>query len=586
MYGLGKVTAAAALQLFSLYASTSAGSLPSHIENLVKKQVPAEPEGVKTITSPSGTTIRYKEPGICETTPGVNSYSGYVDLDEDTHMFFWFFEARHNPDEAPLTLWLNGGPGSDSLIGLFEELGPCNVTHNGTSVVNPFAWNEVSNLLFLSQPLGVGFSYATKVTGVINQTTGLPVNSSTPDGRYSDVDPYRFDTTELAAKGTWEVLQGFIQNLPCLDETVKSRNFNLWTESYGGHYGPTFFRYFYEQNALIQNGSVPGVELTFHTLGIINGIISERIQAPYYPELACFPRPLSAFQAWSDTGKPKMHLITNSFYTPVKNTYGIPAINQSIYEYMKMNYYFPGGCRDSIDACFEQDRSTPDGQAVCSQATAICRSLVESPYYVVSGRNPYDIRAQDDAEIPPGYWVDFLNTPEVQNALAVDINYTSTSSDQIYIGFDYSGDFVYPNLFQDLEALLDYGLRIALVYGDADYICNWMGGEAISLAVNYTNTAEFATAGYAPFVVEEVEYGESRQYGNFSFTRVYDSGHEVPYYQPKASLELFRRALLDLVLADGAEKVTATFKSEGTANATHTNSYTTYYTGRPGDWKH
>ncbi|OTB09741.1 hypothetical protein K445DRAFT_323689 [Daldinia sp. EC12] len=559
MHGIKRGTAAAALQLFSLYTSlASASSLPSHIEKLIRKQAPAEPTGVKTIKSPGGVTIRYKEPeleGVCETTPGVNSYSGYVDLDENTHMFFWFFEARNNPDEAPLTLWLNGGPGSDSLIGLFEELGPCNVTHNGTSVVNPYAWNEVSNLLFLSQPIGVGFSYADAVVGVINQTTGLPVNSSQPDGRYSDVDPYRFDTTDLAAKGTWEVLQAFIKELPVLDETVKSRSFNLWTESYGGHYGPAFFKYFYDQNKLIQDGSIPGVELSMHTLGIINGIISERIQAPYYAEMA------------------------------FRNTYGIEAVNQTIYDYMKMNYYFPGGCRDSIDQCFQQDRSTPDGKAVCSQATAICRSLVEGPYYVASGRNPYDIRARDDANIPPGYWVNYLNQAKVQNAIGVDINYTSTSSFQIYTGFDYTGDFVYPNLLEDLEALLAYDVRIAMIYGDADYICNWMGGEAVSLAVNYTHEKEFKEAGYAPFIVDDVEYGESRQYGNFSFTRVYESGHEVPYYQPKASLELFRRVLGNLVVADGT-KLSPTYKSEGTANATHTNSYTAYYTGRPGDWKH
>jgi carboxypeptidase C (cathepsin A) len=40
-----------------------------------------------------------------------------------------------------------------------SELGPCNVTENLTSQVNPYSWSEVSNLLFLSQPLGVGFSY-------------------------------------------------------------------------------------------------------------------------------------------------------------------------------------------------------------------------------------------------------------------------------------------------------------------------------------------------------------------------------------------------------------------------------------------
>lgn len=89
------------------------------------RQIPANATDVTTIQSPTGVTIRYKEPGkegVCETTPGVGSYAGYVDLAPDSHTFFWFFEARHNPETAPLTLWLNGGPGSDSLIGLFQGI--------------------------------------------------------------------------------------------------------------------------------------------------------------------------------------------------------------------------------------------------------------------------------------------------------------------------------------------------------------------------------------------------------------------------------------------------------------------------------
>jgi carboxypeptidase C (cathepsin A) len=83
-------------------------------------QVPKNPDGVQTIQAPgSNVRIRYKDPEICETTPGVGSYSGYVDLDANTHMYFWFFEARNNPQEAPITLWLTGGPGSDSLLAVF-----------------------------------------------------------------------------------------------------------------------------------------------------------------------------------------------------------------------------------------------------------------------------------------------------------------------------------------------------------------------------------------------------------------------------------------------------------------------------------
>lgn len=47
--------------------------------------------------------------GICETTKGVNTYSGYLNVGTNMSMFFWFFESRKNPSTAPLGLWLNGG---------------------------------------------------------------------------------------------------------------------------------------------------------------------------------------------------------------------------------------------------------------------------------------------------------------------------------------------------------------------------------------------------------------------------------------------------------------------------------------------
>ena len=123
-------------QLASMYCSKfkhtplvlsflSIASIVSAVSNFEARQIPANATDVTTIQSPAGVTIRYKEPGkygVCETTPGVGSYAGYVDLAPDSHTFFWFFEARNNPATAPLTLWLNGGPGSDSLIGLFQGM--------------------------------------------------------------------------------------------------------------------------------------------------------------------------------------------------------------------------------------------------------------------------------------------------------------------------------------------------------------------------------------------------------------------------------------------------------------------------------
>lgn len=72
---------------------------------LEERQIPQDPEGVMTITSPQGASIRFKQPGkagVCETSYGVDDYAGYISLDETTNMFFWFFEARENPSEKPV----------------------------------------------------------------------------------------------------------------------------------------------------------------------------------------------------------------------------------------------------------------------------------------------------------------------------------------------------------------------------------------------------------------------------------------------------------------------------------------------------
>ncbi len=43
------------------------------------------------------------------------------------------------------------------------------------------------------------------------------------------------DNTSEAAVSAWHIIQAFFTTLPQLDSGVKSKSFNLWTESYGGH---------------------------------------------------------------------------------------------------------------------------------------------------------------------------------------------------------------------------------------------------------------------------------------------------------------------------------------------------------------
>ncbi|KAL2052731.1 hypothetical protein ABVK25_006971 [Lepraria finkii] len=65
------------------------------------------PTDLITKTGYAGYQVRYKEvpKGICELSD-AKSYSGYVDVAQDQHIFFWFFEARNqDPSTAPLTSW-------------------------------------------------------------------------------------------------------------------------------------------------------------------------------------------------------------------------------------------------------------------------------------------------------------------------------------------------------------------------------------------------------------------------------------------------------------------------------------------------
>lgn len=72
-----------ALALTSLVLQAGAVSKKQWHKRSDYLYLPKATSDYKTASAPNNVTIRYKNPGICETTPGVDSYSGYVDLTPD-----------------------------------------------------------------------------------------------------------------------------------------------------------------------------------------------------------------------------------------------------------------------------------------------------------------------------------------------------------------------------------------------------------------------------------------------------------------------------------------------------------------------
>ncbi|GAM84365.1 hypothetical protein ANO11243_023590 [Dothideomycetidae sp. 11243] len=514
------ILTAAATVLF--HAIFSSAYFEAGIKNSVENgRGTVHVNGTTTILTPNNVTVRLKDTsdsGICETTPGVKSWSGYVDISADDHIFFWFFESRRDPANDPITLWLDGGPGGDSLIGVFLEVGPCSVNANYTPILNPHSFNEVSNLLFISQPVGVGFSYGTT----------------------------KVKTTEVAAKAVWEALQAFSVGLPVVDKTVAIRDFNLFTSSYGGHYGPGFFEYFNIKNTEIEQGTINGTRLRLSSLGIVDGLISERIQAPFYPEFA------------------------------IHNTYGIKAVDDFVYNSMKIALNGPEGCLHKIKTCNtareeDVDRNTTLIKDACLAADIVCTLGVEGAFLQFSGRNPQDIRKglrEVGNSSKSLNFQRYVNFSSVQRALGVDREY-SPLNETINQGFHDAGDTVYEDFLNDLGSLLDRNVRVSLIYGDADYICNWFGGEAVSLAIDHSDRVEFSKTEYAAMIVRGVEYGQVRQYGNLSFTRIYEAGHAMNIDQPIAAFAHFNRTINGFDVATGKVLVTDEYESHGSPIASH-----------------
>ena len=192
---------------------------------------------------------------ICDS---VKQYSGYYTLTTGTakaakHYFYWMFEARTNPETAPVVLWMTGGPGCSSAVALFGENGPCHVTDDGTATTpNKFSWNTNANIIYIDQPAGTGFSYG----------LGMDHNES------------------MVAADMYDFLQQFMAAHPQYSKLP----FFTFGESYAGHYVPAVTHKIWEEN---QKPLAPGkTHIQLEGTAIGNGLVDPLTQFRYYAEMA------------------------------------------------------------------------------------------------------------------------------------------------------------------------------------------------------------------------------------------------------------------------------------------------------------
>ncbi|KAF3482015.1 carboxypeptidase S1 [Arthroderma uncinatum] len=546
------------------------------LAGLVAGGYPPKPKDLITIKSKSlpGATITYKEvpQGVCG---HAKSYSGYVNFppnsmreapqDFPAHIYFWYFESQIKPKTAPLAIYINGGPGAGSMVGVFVESGPCRMSDDGRSTFpNEHSWNKEANLLYIDQPVQTGFSYDV----LTNATFDLKTSVFTPEeyghepsddgtllsGTFGSGDITKTaNTTANAGRHMWNVLQVWTQEFSPYAYNRANDKISLWSESYGGRYGPGFMNRFLAQNKRVEAGLVTGTVLHLDTVGIINGCVDLISQQK-----------------------------ANIDFAHNKNTYRIEAIDDAGYDRAMHAYGKRGGCLDQIKECqVLAKRLDPNGYGhvdevneICQRANDFCLNEVDGVYVNEAKRGYFDIAQCHLDPFPSNNFLGYLAMPEIQQALGVPVNHTDPSH-AVENVFNITGDYPRSGMnghLVDLANLLDSGVKVAMVYGDRDFSCNWVGGEKVSLSVDYKYTKQFREAGYTSVFTDgsSVPKAEVRQHGRFSFTRVFQSGHMMLAYQPQVGYEIFRRAMFDMDIATGTvTEDIENYSTQGAANSTH-----------------
>ncbi|GAB4826905.1 Serine carboxypeptidase-like 31 [Ancistrocladus abbreviatus] len=408
-------------------------------------------------------------------------YAGYVAVDENNGraLFYWFYEASSQPDDKPLVLWLNGGPGCSSVgYGATQEIGPFLVDTNGQGLkFNPYAWNREANLLFLESPIGVGFSYSNTSKDYDNLGDNFTEN-----------DAYAF-------------LHKWFLKFP----SYRNRTFYVAGESYAGKYVPELAELIHDKN------EDPSLSID------LNGILMGNPETSDPDDW----RGLVDY-AWSHA------VVSDQTYKIIEETC----------DFNSNNTWSNVDCRQAVDEVLRQYKEID----IYSLYTPVCTSSNSSSAEdgstaEVTLRRSFKMMPRIMGGYDPcldDYAKSFYNRPDVQKALhvsnGVQLKNWSICNSTIFDNWSDSK----PSVLPTYQKLIAAGLRIWVYSGDTD-------GRVPVLSTRYSlNSLGLPiTKAWRPWYHDKQVSGWYQEYKGLTFATFRGAGHAVPIFKPSNSLALF-----------------------------------------------
>ncbi|KAG0651553.1 Carboxypeptidase Y [Hyphodiscus hymeniophilus] len=467
-------------------------ALSSQMPLIQDPLIPSYSDGFQTyqshVSPDHSLRVKRQNATLCNTP--VDQYTGWLDVGPK-HFFFWYFKSEsERPTTAsagtePLTLWLTGGPGGSSMLGMLQELGPCLINEHGNGTVyNPHGWNKDTALIFIDQPAGVGFSY-------LDEGEPLPGDSFT------------------AAADMHLFLQMFISQV---FPEHKDGSLVITGESYAkGHYLPALGAQIVSQNILHPKQA----QVPLKSLAIGNGYVSPLDTSFGYWETLCTTNP----------GVDK------------------PVFNETRCEIMAANL---PRCMDVLKTCYEHSDPAICSAASMVCWDGVIKWYDSESY--TGGRNRFDTLIQDYLNIPATFSAlgvpssvknftvssdavaaAFTITNDLSISLKAEVQYLLTSQIDILI---YQGN-------------LDLACNTA---GAKRWTSNmaWKGqAEFVSKDLkpwkSVVDGKERKAGTFKEVNVKIVEGDEKTT--RFALVTIDGSGHMVPQDQPEVALDMLHRWL-------------------------------------------
>ncbi|KAJ9058453.1 hypothetical protein DSO57_1012251 [Entomophthora muscae] len=172
----------------------------------------------------------------------VHQFSGFFKTGPNEGQMYAFFEARKQSETTPLIVWLNGVPDQPPIFGTSAGMSPCLLNSNGSTSINPYAWNDKAHVLFFDMYKQSGYTRYQLVKSFIQELV-YDIPQYTKNGIHIFAQSYHASTAIIVAnmikQNEWQETKTPLLSVglgnPIIDMPIQmaSKAFcNLWRLGY------------------------------------------------------------------------------------------------------------------------------------------------------------------------------------------------------------------------------------------------------------------------------------------------------------------------------------------------------------------